>query len=83
MAYLGFFDPDHTKALTLKKRAAKKNQRDVFLCYVFGAAGSGKTSIMKSFTKNKFKKEYTPTTTPYSVVNSVEIGGEEKYLIVI
>ncbi|KAI8899737.1 P-loop containing nucleoside triphosphate hydrolase protein [Globomyces pollinis-pini] len=86
LAYLGFFDQDTTKALKVTKprkqdRRKGKVQRDVFLSYVFGAAGSGKTSIMKSFIKNEFKGDYIPTTSSYSVVNSVEIGGAEKYLV--
>lgn len=47
LAYLGFFDNDTTKALKLTRRRktdrkSGKLQRDVFLSYVFGAAGSGK-----------------------------------------
>ncbi|KAJ3261803.1 ERMES complex Ca(2+)-binding regulatory GTPase gem1 [Boothiomyces macroporosus] len=47
LAYLGFFDSDTTKALKVTKprkqdRKRGKIQRDVFLSYVFGAAGSGK-----------------------------------------
>ena len=47
LAYLGFFDKDTTKALKVtrsKKVDLRKGkvQRDVFLSYVFGAAGSGK-----------------------------------------
>jgi Ras family protein T1 len=49
-AYLGFFDKDTTKALKIvrKKKSDRKNSklhRDVFLCYVFGAAGSGKVFL--------------------------------------
>ncbi|KAJ3277074.1 ERMES complex Ca(2+)-binding regulatory GTPase gem1 [Terramyces sp. JEL0728] len=48
LAYLGFFDSDTTKALKVTKprkqdrKRGGKIQRDVFLSYVFGAAGSGK-----------------------------------------
>jgi Ras family protein T1 len=46
-AYLGFGDTDRTRGLkvTRSKKAdlrRGKVQRDVFLSYVFGAAGSGK-----------------------------------------
>jgi mitochondrial Rho GTPase 1 len=85
-AYLGFFDKDTTKALKVirRRRPSKKEKqhRDVFLSFVFGAAGSGKTTILKSFIKHEFKDTYIPTISPYSVVNSIEIGGSEKYLIV-
>jgi Ras family protein T1 len=86
-AYLGFFDEDTTKALKIVRRRKsgkkEKQHRDVFLSYVFGAAGSGKTSIMKSFINHEFKADYIPTTAAYSVVNSIEIGGAEKYLVVM
>ena len=46
-AYLGFPDKNTTKALKVTKSKKVdmrkgKMQRDVFLAYVFGAAGSGK-----------------------------------------
>jgi mitochondrial Rho GTPase 1 len=49
-AYLGFFDKDTTKALKLTKSKKVdmrrgKVDRDVFLIYVFGAAGSGKVIL--------------------------------------
>jgi mitochondrial Rho GTPase 1 len=88
MAYLGFFDSDTTKALKITRRRKPdhkngKIQRGVFLSYIFGAAGSGKTAVMKSFINHEFGAAYIPTTNSYSVVNSVDIGGEEKYLVVI
>lgn len=48
-AYLGFFDKDTTKALKVTKSKKVdmrrgKVDRDVFLIYVFGAAGSGKVN---------------------------------------
>ena len=50
-AYLGFPDKDTTKGLKVtrsKKIDLKKGkvQRDVFLAYVFGAAGSGKVLLL-------------------------------------
>lgn len=60
--------------------------RNVLLCYVCGAAGSGKTSLLRAFIGKPFGKgaggSYEPTTKGISVVNSVEIGGSEKYLVV-
>ncbi|KAI9137023.1 EF hand associated-domain-containing protein [Paraphysoderma sedebokerense] len=58
-----------------------KVQRNVFLCYVFGAAGSGKTALLRKFVNKPFNDLYHPTTRPYTVVNSVEIKGVEKYLV--
>lgn len=51
-AYLGFNDKDITKGLKVtrsKKVDMKKGkvQRDVFLSYVFGAAGSGKVAVLR------------------------------------
>ncbi|KAG8935543.1 ERMES complex Ca(2+)-binding regulatory GTPase gem1 [Tulasnella sp. 418] len=71
-------------------RKRGKVSRNVFLCYICGAAGSGKTSLLRSFVGKKFvgrsgnrgaELAYEPTTKVISVVNSVEIGGSEKYLV--
>jgi Ras family protein T1 len=70
--------------------------RNVFLCYVLGAAGSGKTSLLRSFVNKRYRGGsddaagpggagyggYEPTSKTVSVVNSVEMGGGEKYLVV-
>ncbi|KAJ3296229.1 ERMES complex Ca(2+)-binding regulatory GTPase gem1 [Borealophlyctis nickersoniae] len=85
LAYLGY-NGDTTTALKITKprkvdRKRSKVQRNVFLCYVFGATGSGKTALLKSFVKKRFDETYVPTTKPYEVVNSVEMGGMEKYLV--
>jgi len=52
------------------------------LCYVLGATGSGKTSLLRSFVNRNRGEEYEPTTKVLSVVNSVEMEGVEKYLVV-
>lgn len=87
LAYLGFPDDSRTamkitKPRTLFERRKGKIQRNVLLCYVLGATGSGKTSLINAFLNRDFQAVYTPTQRPYSAVNSVEIGGSEKYLIV-
>lgn len=84
-----------TSALVLtrpRKQDRKKGvvQRNVFLGYVLGAAGSGKTSLLKAFVgEGKGKRggggvgKHEPTTgRGKTVVNSVETGGGEKYLVV-
>ncbi|KAG9306215.1 hypothetical protein G9A89_016119 [Geosiphon pyriformis] len=88
LAYLAFlgFQGDTTAALKVtrpKKAERKRNkvQRNVFLVYVFGAAGSGKTALLKAFLNQPFTEGYSPTTKKVSVVNSVEIKGVEKYLV--
>jgi len=63
-------------------RRQKKVTRSVFLCYVLGATGSGKTSLLRSFVNRNRGEEYEPTTKVLSVVNSVEMEGVEKYLVV-
>lgn len=61
--------------------------RNVFLCYVLGATGSGKTSLLRSFVHKGFRggedgmSSYEPTTKVLSVVNSVEYEGAEKFLV--
>lgn len=61
--------------------------RNVFLCYVLGATGSGKTSLLRSFVHKDFRggddgmSSYEPTTKVLSVVNSVEYEGAEKFLV--
>ena len=56
--------------------------RNVFLCYVCGAAGSGKTSLLHAFANKSFQSTYEPTSKMVSVVNAVDIDGSEKYLVV-
>ncbi|ORE09753.1 mitochondrial Rho GTPase [Rhizopus microsporus var. microsporus] len=85
LAYLGF-EGDTRTALKVTKpkkvdRKKGKIQRNVFSCYVFGAPGSGKTSLLKAFVHKPFSEKYTPTTEPFQVVNSVEMKGAEKYLV--
>jgi len=86
LAYLGF-PGESTAALKVTQprksdRRKGKSSRNVFLCYVCGAAGSGKTSLLRLFAGKPYRDVYVPTTKPISVVNSVEIDGIEKYLVV-
>ncbi|CAJ0864264.1 5117_t:CDS:10 [Entrophospora sp. SA101] len=85
LAYLGF-EGDTRKALKVTRprkldRKANKVQRNVFLVYVLGAAGSGKTSLLRAFVNKEFVQEHSSTTRTFNVVNSVEIKGSEKYLV--
>jgi Ras family protein T1 len=98
LAYLGYPDSKTTNALKvsqprrLERRAklmqgsgrtkGKGKNRNVFLCWVCGAAGSGKTALLRSFIRKGYRDAYMPTSKPISVVNSVEIDGSEKYLVV-
>ncbi|KDQ20950.1 hypothetical protein BOTBODRAFT_124842 [Botryobasidium botryosum FD-172 SS1] len=78
--------PSTTSALQISRprrtdRKKGKVSRNVFLCYVFGAAGSGKTSLLRAFAKKPYREAYVPTSRPITVVNSVPIMGAEKYLV--
>ncbi|ORY29137.1 P-loop containing nucleoside triphosphate hydrolase protein [Naematelia encephala] len=97
LAYLGYSSspatdlPSPTALHITRPRKQDRRQRKVtrsaFLCYVLGATGSGKTSLLRSFVNKGFKGGedgvggYEPTTKVLSVVNSVEMEGEEKYLV--
>lgn len=87
LAYLGYPDEQRTSALITTRprkvdRRKGKVTRNVFLCYVCGAAGSGKTSLLRSFAGKPFRETYEPTSKMVSVVNAVDIDGSEKYLVV-
>ncbi|EPT05115.1 hypothetical protein FOMPIDRAFT_1027338 [Fomitopsis schrenkii] len=86
LAYLGYPDEPRTSALHITRprktdRRKGKVTRNVFLCYMCGAAGSGKTSLLRAFAGKPFSEKYEPTKKMNSVVNSVDIAGSEKYLV--
>jgi len=86
LAYLGYPDEPRTTALHITRprkvdRRKAKVTRNVFLCYICGAAGSGKTSLLRAFAGKPFSEKYEPTKKMNSVVNSVDIDGSEKYLV--
>ncbi|KAG9315796.1 EF hand associated-domain-containing protein [Chiua virens] len=86
LAYLGYLDEQRTSALLTTRprkvdRRKGKVTRNVFLCYVCGAAGSGKTSLLRAFAGKPFREAYEPTSKMFSVVNAVDIDGSEKYLV--
>ncbi|KAF9067133.1 P-loop containing nucleoside triphosphate hydrolase protein [Rhodocollybia butyracea] len=86
LAYLGYPDEPRTSALQVTRarkidRRKGKVSRNVFLCYVCGAAGSGKTSLLRAFLKKPFSDIYEPTSKMMSAVNAVDIEGSEKYLV--
>ena len=87
LAYLGYPEEPRTDALLITRprkydRRRGNSSRNVFLCYVCGAAGSGKTSLLRSFASKQFDDTYVPTEKVLSVVNFVDIHGSEKYLVV-
>jgi len=85
LAYLGY-NGDTTSALKIirPKKAVKKigkTQKNVFSCYVFGSPGSGKTALLRGLVNKPFEKNHIPTKSRYCAVNTVEVGGIEKYLV--
>ncbi|KAF7552145.1 hypothetical protein G7046_g7502 [Stylonectria norvegica] len=91
LAYLGF-EPANPKdpitaALKITKprkrrRRPVKVERNVVLCYILGASGAGKSSLLDSFLNRPFEGLYHPTIKPRRAVNSVELpGGKQVYLI--
>ncbi len=87
IAWLGYEDGSTTEALKVISngkrltRYRERQQRDTFLCWLFGAPGSGKSAICRNFIRRPFTPSYMPTLTPNHVVNSVPCGGTEKYLV--
>ncbi|ORY61237.1 EF hand associated-domain-containing protein [Pseudomassariella vexata] len=91
LAYLGF-EPSNardslTSALKITKARKRRNrpgrvERNVVLCYIIGAGGAGKSSLLDSFLNRPFSGLYHPTIKPRRAVNSVELqGGKQCYLI--
>ncbi|KAI0155125.1 mitochondrial Rho GTPase [Xylariaceae sp. FL1272] len=91
LAYLGFESPNPRDSLTSalkvtrprkRRRRPGRVERNVVLCYIVGAAGAGKSSLLDSFLSRPFDGLYHPTIKPRRVVNSVELqGGKQCYLI--
>ncbi len=87
LAYLGYPGPT-TSALRVsrpRKSDLKSGslQRSVFLGYVFGAPGSGKTCLIQGLLKKEFSEKYEPSSKSMAVVNSIELNGSDKYLVVL
>jgi Ras family protein T1 len=91
LAYLGFEPPSPRDSLTSalkvtrprkRRRRPGRVERNVVLCYIIGAAGAGKSSLLDSFLNRPFDGLYHPTIKPRRAVNSVELqGGKQCYLI--
>ncbi|KAH7319763.1 mitochondrial Rho GTPase 1 [Stachybotrys elegans] len=91
LAYLGFEPPNPKDPITTaikitksrkRRRRPGRVERNVVLCYVLGAPGAGKTSLLDAFLNLPFEPLYRPTIKPRMAVNSVELpGGKQVYLI--
>ncbi|KAI0391770.1 mitochondrial Rho GTPase [Xylariaceae sp. FL0594] len=91
LAYLGFEPPNPRDSLTSalkvtrprkRRRRPGRVERNVVLCYIVGAAGAGKSSLLDAFLNRPFDGIYHPTIKPRRAVNSVELqGGKQCYLI--
>ena len=89
LAYLAYLGLEHPTTAALQithprrtDRKRGKSSRNVFLAYVCGAAGSGKTSLLRAFAGKGYRETYESTGKLISVVNSVGMEGIEKYLVV-
>lgn len=91
LAYLGFDSKERggtTAALTVTKprkrrRKPGKVERGVFLCYVVGASGSGKSTILDAFLNRPFTGTYVPTIKPRTAVNNVEMSGGKQCCLIV
>ncbi|KAF3054926.1 Mitochondrial Rho GTPase 1 [Daldinia childiae] len=91
LAYLGFEPQNTRESLTSalkvtkprkRRRRPGRVERNVVLCYIIGAAKSGKSSLLDAFLNRPFYSLYHPTIKPRRAVNSVELqGGKQCYLI--
>ncbi|KAI0010403.1 mitochondrial Rho GTPase [Xylariaceae sp. FL0662B] len=91
LAYLGFEPSNARESLTSalkvtrprkRRRRPGRVERNVVLCYIIGAPGAGKSSLLDTFLNRPFDSLYHPTIKPRRAVNTVELqGGKQCYLI--
>lgn len=98
LAQLGFETKQETRRITegvkvtkprKKRNPASKlyrsstiNDRNVFNCFVLGASGSGKSSLLSAFLNRGFSEVFIPTIKPLIAVNSIEMhGGKQCHMI--
>lgn len=92
LAYLGFNPPDPrastTSALHLTKSRKRRKrptrvERNVFLAYILGSSGAGKSCLLDAFLSRPFSPTYHPTIKPRTAVNSVELPGGKQCTLIL
>lgn len=80
---------DPKEAILVTKNSIRKqkkldslNNRLTVRALVVGAAGCGKTEFLKGLVEGTYTTEHTRPNSFFSVVNTVEVRGFEKYLII-
>lgn len=91
LAYLGFESSNAKDPITSaikitkprkRRRRPGRVERNVVMCYILGAPGAGKSSLLDAFLNRPFEPLHRPTIKPRRAVNSVELpGGRQLYLI--
>lgn len=91
LAYLGFEPSGSKESITSaikitksrkRRRRLGRVERNVVMCYILGAPGAGKSSLLDAFLNRPFEPLHRPTIKPRRAVNSVELpGGKQVYLI--
>ncbi|XP_046783492.1 mitochondrial Rho GTPase 2 isoform X3 [Gallus gallus] len=91
LGYLGYpilsEQDSQTQALTVTREKRidlekGQTQRNVFLCKVLGARGAGKSAFLQAFLGRSLaaQRESPGEPSPYTI-NTVQVNGQEKYLI--
>uniref|UniRef100_A0A8B9UB65 EF-hand domain-containing protein n=1 Tax=Anas zonorhyncha TaxID=75864 RepID=A0A8B9UB65_9AVES len=88
LGYLGYpilsEQDSQTQALTVTREKRidlekGQTQRNVFLCKVLGARGAGKSAFLQAFLGRSLRE--TPGEPSLYAINTVQVNGQEKYLI--
>ncbi|XP_032650581.1 mitochondrial Rho GTPase 2 isoform X1 [Chelonoidis abingdonii] len=91
LGYLGYpIFSEHssqTQAITVTREKRidlekGQTQRNVFLCKVIGPRGTGKSAFLQAFLgRNLAAQEESPGELSFYAINTVQVSGQEKYLI--
>ncbi|XP_074014466.1 mitochondrial Rho GTPase 2 isoform X7 [Numenius arquata] len=90
LGYLGYpilsEQDSQTQALTVTREKRidlekGQTQRNVFLCKVLGARGAGKSAFLQAFLGRSLAQRENPGEPSLYVINTVQVNGQEKYLI--